>query len=40
MKAFTRRQYDRAKSLNARALQLDPNLKQARKLAEMINSRP
>lgn len=36
LQALSRRQLDRAARLNARALQLDPNHKQARKVAEMI----
>lgn len=40
MKSFMRRQYDRASKLNGRALQLDPNLSQARRLAERIAKMP
>lgn len=40
MKAYLKRQYDRAKSLNGRALKMDPNLSQARTLAERLEKTP
>lgn len=40
MKSFMRRQYERADKLNSRALQLDPNLSQARRLADRIAKMP
>lgn len=40
MKAYLKRQYDRARSLNGRALKMDPNLSQARRLAERLEKTP